>query len=229
MALRDFSAGEVTAVFSRENDAELKRLALDIQDYLEQNFPDVRAEMVGETRVMATIFTRLTASQVTSLLTAVLAAGLMVALLMRSWIAGAISLIPLVLTVVINFGMMGFSGIPLDIMTLLVSSIAIGIGIDYSIHFLARFQLEYREENSPQETLNKTILSVGHGISYNAFALALGFGVLLFSSFLGLVSFGVLIAMTMILSALSVFTVIPAILITWKPRFLTSRVRDIKE
>jgi len=225
MALRDFSAGVVTAVFISGSDADGQRLTLDVQDYLEQNFPDVHAEMVGETRVMATILTKLTASQITSLLTAILAAGLMVALLMRSWIAGAISLIPLVLTIVINFGVMGLSGIPLDIMTLLVSSIAIGIGIDYSIHFLTRFRLECQVENNPRDALNRTILSAGRGISYNALALALGFGILLFSSFLGLVSFGALIAMTMILSALSVFTVIPAFLITWKPKFLTLRHR----
>ena len=229
MTLRDFSAGVVTAVFISESDTDGQLLTLDVQDYLKQNFTDVHAEMVGETRVSATILTKLTASQITSLLTAILSAGLMVALLMRSWIAGVISLIPLVLTIVINFGVMGLSGIPLDIATLLVSSIAIGIGIDYSIHFLTRFRLECQVENNPGAALNRTILSAGRGISYNAVALALGFGVLLFSSFLGLVSFGALIAMTMILSALSVFTIIPAILITWKPRFLTRRPRTNKE
>ena len=72
-----------------------------------------------------------------------------------------------------------------------------------------------------ESALQKTIQTTGRGIAYNALALALGFAVLLFSSFKGTSNFGLLIAMTMVISALSAFTIIPAILVTWKPGFLT--------
>jgi hypothetical protein len=105
--------------------------------------------------------------------------------------------------------------------TLMVSSITIGIGIDYGIHFISRFRQEVRMGKEEGQALQATIQTTGRGIAYNALALALGFGVLIFSSFKGMSSFGLLIAMAMVISALSAFTVIPAILVTFKPRFLT--------
>ncbi len=204
-------------------------MARQVQTYLEGNFADVRAEMVGSTQVGASLFSRIVTSQITSLLTSILAAGLIVTLLIGSFVAGLVSLIPLVLTVVVNFGVMGFSNTPLDMATLMVSSIAIGIGIDYAIHFLTRFRREYRLCQDPEKALDETIQTAGRGISYNALALALGFAVLLFSAFKGTFNFGLLIAMTMIISAASAFTVIPAILITWEPKFLMRRAWTRRE
>jgi hypothetical protein len=229
MALGDFSAGEVTGLYGSIGSTERVRLAREVQQYLDENFKDVRAEMVGSTRVGGSLFAKIITSQITSLLTSILAAGLIVTLLMGSIVAGLISLIPLVLTVVINFGVMGFSNTPLDMSTLMVSSIAIGIGIDYAIHFLSRFRREYRAHRDPEWALEATLQTTGRGIAYNALALALGFAVLLFSTFKGTANFGLLIAMTMIISATSAFTVIPAILITWEPKFLTRRAWGRKE
>jgi len=115
---------------------------------------------------------------------------------------------------------MAYSGTPLNMATLMVSSIAIGIGIDYAIHLISRFRREVLAGKSMDNALHSTIQTTGRGIAYNAIALALGFIILLVSSFKGTNSFGLLIAMTMVISALSAFTVIPAILITWRPAFL---------
>jgi len=229
MALGNFAAGEVTGLYGSVGSTEQVRLAREVQQYLNEKFKDVRAEMVGSTRVSGSLFAKIITSQITSLLTSILAAGLIVTLLMGSLIAGLISLIPLVLTVVINFGVMGFSHTPLDMSTLMVSSIAIGIGIDYAIHFMTRFRREYRESRDPKRALEATIQTTGRGIAYNALALALGFVVLLFSTFKGTANFGLLIAMTMVISATSAFTAIPAILITWKPKFLRKRAWSRKE
>jgi len=229
MALGNFSAGEVTGLYDSAGSTEKVRLAREVQDYLTRNFKDVRAEMVGATRVGGSLFAKIVTSQITSLLTSIIAAGLIVTLLMGSLIAGLISLIPLVLTVVINFGVMGFSNTPLDMSTLMVSSIAIGIGIDYAIHFMSRFRREYRAHRDPKRALEATIQTTGRGIAYNALALALGFAVLLFSTFKGTANFGLLIAMTMVISSVSAFTAIPAILITWQPKFLMKKAWSRKE
>ena len=225
MALGNFSAGEVTGLYELVGSSEITRLACEIQDYLDRNFKDqdLRVEMVGPTRIYARFTSQIVASQLVSLLTSMIAAGLIVALLMGSVVAGLVSLIPLALTIIINFGIMGFSGRPLDIATLMVASIAIGIGIDYAIHFMTRFRREYRVSRDTKQALEATIQTTGRGITYNALTLALGFGVLLFSGFKGTRDFGSLIAMTMVISALSAFTVIPAVLITWRPRFLLRR------
>ncbi len=229
MALGDFSAGEVTGLYNSCGSLEKVKLTKEVEAYLKKNFPDVHAEMVGATRISGSLFSKIITSQITSILTSIIAAGLIVALLMRSFVAGAISLIPLILTVVINFGVMGFSHTPLDMATLMVSSIAIGIGIDYAIHFMERFRKEYRATEDTKKALETTIQTTGRGIAYNALALALGFAVLLFSTFKGTANFGLLIAMTMVISAISAFTTIPAILITWKPKFLTATAWGGKE
>jgi len=230
MALGDFSTGEVMGMYSESvGSSEMVELTREIRAYLDENFPDVHAEMVGQTRLAASMMSKMVKSQIRSLLTAMIAAGLIVALLMRSPIAGLISLIPLVLTVLTTFGIMGLTGIPLDMSTLMISSIAIGIGIDYAIHFIERFRREYRKDRDERRALEETVHTAGRGIALNAIALALGFAVLLFSSFKGTSSFGLMIAMTMVISALAAFTTIPAILVLWKPKFLTANGWKRKE
>ncbi len=222
MALGDFSAGEITGLYPAVGSEEQVKLAHEVQDYIDTHFTGTtHAEMVGSTQVSARMSSRIAMSQITSLATSIVASGLIVALLLGSVTAGLISLIPIAFTVVINFGVMAYSGTPLDLATLMVSSIAIGIGIDYSIHFISRFQRETRSGESVESAVQTTMQTSGRGIAYNALALALGFAVLLFSSFKGMRSFGLLVAMTMVISALSAFTIIPAVLVTWKPRFLT--------
>jgi len=221
MTLGDFSAGEVMGLYPMEGSAEQVKLVQEVQEYLNSHFTgSIKAEMVGPTRVHSSLFARIAKSQITSLGASILAVGLIVTFLMGSIVAGLISLIPLALTVVINFGVMAYSGTSLNIATLMVSSIAIGIGIDYAIHFISRFRREVRAGKDGDQALQATIQTTGRGITYNALALALGFAILLVSAFKGMRDFGLLISMTMVISALSAFTVIPAILVTWRPKFL---------
>jgi predicted RND superfamily exporter protein len=131
---------------------------------------------------------------------------------MRSFSAGIVSMIPLLFTVLFNFGVMAYSGKSLDIATLMISSITIGIGIDYGIHFIERYREELRSTVSQSQALLQAAQTTGTGIVYNALALALGFGVMILSAFQGLQNFGLLIAMTMVVSAASAFAVIPALL-----------------
>ncbi len=230
MALGDFSAGEVTGMYSSAvGSNEMVQLSKDVQAYLDENFPDVHVEMVGGTRLAGSMMSKMVKSQISSLLTAMIASGLIVALLMRSPVAGLISIIPLVLTILITFGIMGFTGTALDMSTLMISSIAIGIGIDYAIHFIERFRKEYRKDRDERRALEATVQTTGRGIAFNAIALTLGFGVLLFSSFKGTSNFGLMIAATMVISALAAFTTIPAILVLWKPKFLTANGWKRKE
>jgi len=123
--------------------------------------------------------------------------------------------------VTFSMGIMAYTGQPLDIMTLMVSVVAVGIGVDYSIHFISRFRAEYRKDQDAERSLQATIQTTGRGITYNALTVALGFFILIFASFKGIRTFGWQIALTMGVSALSAISVIPAILVQWKPKFLS--------
>lgn len=233
MALTDFSAGEVLVSMEWISSTEMSKLVAQIQEYLDEHFSPtatasldgsvlrIRAEQVGTVPVYARLMEQIKESQIWSLLTSVSASWLIVSFLMGSAVAGVLCIVPLVLTILTEFGLMAYLNLPLDMSTMMIGSIAIGIGIDYAIHFVERYRVEFARDQDAQRTLAHTLKHTGAGISYNALALTLGFGVLLLSTFKGLNTFGSLVALTMVVSALSAFTVIPAILLLWKPKFLT--------
>ncbi|MFQ6040678.1 MAG: MMPL family transporter, partial [Candidatus Poribacteria bacterium] len=91
---------------------------------------------------------QLTRSQITSLLIALLLVFLLLWAQFKSIAGGLISVTPIALTILVNFGVMSYLGIPLDTATMMIASIAIGIGIDYTIHFTSRFRLELAKQAS---------------------------------------------------------------------------------
>ncbi len=224
MALGDFSAGTVTGMYKMDSSAKVSELAGTVQAYLDEHFPedgDLQVRMIGATILMDRMFSQMTQSQLVGLATTVGAVTLLVMVLMGSIIAGLIAAIPLILTVTFSMGIMAYTGQPLDIMTLMVSVVAVGIGVDYSIHFISRFRREYRENPDAERALQQTIQTTGRGITYNALTVALGFFILVFASFKGVRTFGWQIALTMGVSALSAISIIPAILVQWTPKFLS--------
>ena len=223
MALGDFSAGTTMGLYPMPSTSEMSRLSRRVQGYLDEHFNGetaVRARMVGMTVMMDRMMTRMTQSQMIGLGTTIAAVAVIVILLMGSIVAGLIAIVPLLLTVAISMGIMAYTGIPLDIMTLMVSAIAVGIGVDYSIHFISRFRREYRKDHDALRAVQGTVRTTGRGITYNALTVALGFFILVFASFKGIRFFGMQIALTMVISAVSAISIIPAILVQWQPSFL---------
>lgn len=245
MALTDFSAGEVIISMEWISSTQMSKLVAQIQKYLDEHFGptatasavlasdgsriQIKTEQVGTMPVYARLMQQIRESQIWSLLTSVSSSWVIVSLLMGSLVAGALCIVPLVLTILTEFGLMAYLNLPLDMSTMMIGSIAIGIGIDYAIHFVERYRLEFARDRDARRTLEHTLTYTGAGISYNALALTLGFGVLWLSTFKGLNTFGSLVALTMVVSALSAFTVIPAILLLWKPKFLTKHAYNITQ
>jgi predicted RND superfamily exporter protein len=117
---------------------------------------------------------------------------------------------------------MGITGIPLDIATVLVGSIALGIGIDYSIHIITGFNFHLKETGDAEKAIEKTILiSSGNAVIINVLSVAAGFLVLIFSQIVPLQNFGILVAISMFGSGIGALTLLPVILI------LTNRKRKI--
>jgi len=220
LALGDFSAGEITGLYDQSVSSEINELVESVNDYLDENFSSLNARMVGSTVIQQEMSDKVVSSQIISLATTILVAGLIVGLIMWSFSAGFISLVPLISAVAINFGVMGFAGIPLNLVNLIVSSIMIGIGIDYAIHLIERFQHEYDEDRDREEIFSTVLGTTGKGIFANAMALTLGFSVIGLSSFSSITTVGFLLAISMVVSMISTFTVIPAVLFLFKPKLL---------
>jgi len=100
------------------------------------------------------------------------------------------------------------------------------VGIDYTINFIIRWRTEMARGHTIEEAHEITMRTMGRGILFNALTLTAGFAMFYFSAFKGLRNFGLLINLTMIWSFFGSFIVVPALLLTLKPRFLTGRKRQ---
>jgi predicted RND superfamily exporter protein len=178
------------------------------------------AEQTGIPIIYKHLDDNLVKTQIVSLLITAALVMVMMALQFRSLVAGLLGVIPFGLTVLINFGVMSYLGVAIDTATVLVGSIAIGIGIDYTIHFLWRFRSEATRHGAPLEVLDATLETTGRAILINAVTVGLGFLVLIFASVVPLRHFGWLTSLTMASSALAALCVLPAVILVFKPRFI---------
>ncbi|MCD6332668.1 MAG: MMPL family transporter, partial [Bacteroidales bacterium] len=144
---------------------------------------------------------------------------LLVGLIFRSFQAGLLSLIPLGMATLILFGLMGWLGIRLDAATTLLSSVMIGVGVDYTIHYLWRHRDEIRSGKTHPEAIVHTLPTTGKGIAFNALSVMVGFSVLIFSAFNPIRFFGFLVVISILACLAGAMLIIPAACQIWKPRF----------
>ena len=132
---------------------------------------------------------------------------ILLTLMFRSIKAGLIGSLPILITAVLSFGVMGLLNIPLSTTTALLSSIAIGIGIDYAIHFLQYYKQNLAHSRQKVTAIYKTMNQTGKAILFNAIVVISGFMVLLFSVFPPNRTLGALVSMNMFTSLLGTLTV----------------------
>jgi len=123
-----------------------------------------------------------------------------------------VGMITLFFSIVFVFGFMGFTGIALDIATILIAGVTVGIGIDYAIHFVTSYKNNIYKGQNVDDALKTTIQTTGRAIVINVFTIILGFLVLLFANLIPLQQFGILIAVTMFCSGIGAITLMPAVI-----------------
>lgn len=133
---------------------------------------------------------------------------LLLTLLFRNLRIGLVGTVPIAITAIVNFAVMGFLGIPLSSATALITSIAIGIGVDYAIHFLEHYTNARLAGSTLEEATEQTLAHTGRAIIFNAIAVMGGFAILLFSVFPPNRQVGALIVLNMATSALGTLTIL---------------------
>jgi len=179
----------------------------------EYSTEECRIQITGMPFVDLTMDKSLINSQFGSLSIAIVFVVIIVGLILRSFKSGIYASIPIIASIVILFGLMGYIGISLNIATVLVASLTLGIGIDYSIHVITHFNHSYKRGGDVYRALRDVILISGKAIIINILSVAGGFLVLLFSEMVPLQYFGLLISISMIASGLGALTLLPVILI----------------
>jgi hypothetical protein len=139
---------------------------------------------------------------------------LVVTSLFVNWRAGVVAIVPMLLPILVFFGVMGFVGIPLDTTTSMVAAISLGVCDVHSLHFMARYHYHTREHGDERRALADTAREELLPIAGTSTALALGFATFSLSSFPPVVYFGLLSAMVMLVSLVATFTVLPILLST---------------
>ncbi|RLD64818.1 MAG: RND family transporter, partial [Bacteroidetes bacterium] len=200
---------------------EGKRLLAKMQEMTKDD-PDVKF-IAGPSLTKIELADMVIQGQIKSLSLAMVVVFVLLALIFRSFNAGLLSVLPLSVAILVLFGLMGFFGITLDIATALISSVMIGVGIDYTIHFLWRFKKERSKGVDHKEAAFITLTTTGRGIIINALSVIIGFLALTLSSFEPLKFFGVLVVISITTCLICALVLIPSIVVLIKPRFLESK------
>jgi predicted RND superfamily exporter protein len=181
------------------------------------------ATQSGFPRIFGVMEGRLVDNQKTSMAIAYVLVFFLLLAVLRNVVGGLLASIPILLTILINFAVMALWGVPLDFVTMMIASLVIGIGVDYTIHFTESFRRELGRSGSPFEALERVLATTGRAIIVNAASVAAGFLVLLASEIIPLRQFGVLVAVTMIASSLAALVVLPAVYFTFRPKFIFNK------
>lgn len=211
----------ITARINTSSTPVLRRVVKQIRNKVADD-PDV-AFVGGISDVFSDLSVKIVSGQFISLGIALAAVTLLLMLLFRSVYAGLISALPLCMSMVILFGLMGFLHIELNMATALLSSIMIGVGIDYTIHFLWRYQEERAAGLAHAPAARRTLMTAGRGIIFNALSVIVGFSVLMLSSFVPVRFFGFLVVVSILACLIGALVLIPALCLVLKPAFLEPR------
>jgi len=163
----------------------------------------------------------------TSLAIAIFVIALLMAFLFRSWRMVVISLVPNFIPLVVTAGIMGFFAIPVKPSTILVFSIAFGISVDDTIHFLAKYRQELKVRSYDQRTcVINALYDTGLSMFYTSIVLFFGFSMFAFSQFGGTKALGLLVSLTMLVAMLTNLTVLPSLLLSLENRIATKAFRE---
>ena len=213
----------VIQAFVKTDEAQyIARLNERLQPFLAQRFPGTVTARLGGNGTSGTAMNEvMIQGKIRNMLQIAAVVFVVTALLFRSPLAGLLVLVPLAMTVLSIFGVMGLLRFPLNIATATISAMAIGIGADYAIYFTYRLREELRQSESEASAIATTFRSAGKATLFVATAVAGGYSLLVTSyGFNVHFWFGILISLSMVVSAFSALTIFPALLLALRPRFV---------
>lgn len=214
----DYTRAGMTIQFNANGMKDLERIIASVEKITEGD--PAKTIIGGYSLVEKEMSESIVSGQYYSLLFAFLAIFILLAIIFKSISAGLLGSLPLLFAVVCTFGFMGWSGIKLDIVTALLSSVSIGLGVDFTIHMFWRMKSEISSGREYREAAVTALRTAGRGITINALSVMLGFSILFLSSFPIIKSFALLIILSLLFCLVSSLLLVPAICVIFKPSFL---------
>jgi predicted RND superfamily exporter protein len=198
-----------------KRNALLKQIRKDLVEQLGLDKDKVR--LAGTMVLYNNMLQSLFSSQILTLGVVALALLAMFWILFRSVQVALIALFPNLLSAGAVLGIMGWMNIPLDMMTITIAAISIGIAVDDTIHYIYRFRKEIKTDSDYLQTMHRCHGSIGHAMYYTSITIIIGFSILVFSNFWPTIYFGVFTGIAMFIALLASLTLLPQLLIVFKP------------
>ena len=181
---------------------------------------DIEPEQLRFTSLLVlynNVLQSLFSSQILTLGAVFLAIGLMFWVLFRSLSLALLALAPNLLAAAMVLGTMGLMGIPLDIMTITIAAIVVGIGVDDCIHYIHRFRVEFAKDADYHAAMHRSHASIGRAMYYTTVTVVIGFSLLMLSNFTPSLYFGALTVMAMVAAVAGALLLLPKLLLLFKP------------
>ncbi|RLA37344.1 MAG: hypothetical protein DRQ64_09590 [Gammaproteobacteria bacterium] len=156
-------------------------------------------------------------SQIVTLGAVFLGIMLMFVVLFRSLLIAFIAIFPNILAACVVLGVMGWAGIPLDMMTITIASITVGIGVDDTLHYIYRFREEFAKDRDYIASMHRSHESIGVAMYYTSVVIIVGFSILALSNFMPSVYFGFLTGLAMLTALLASQTLLPKLILLTRP------------
>ena len=223
--LKPYLAGEInqTRITMRvkETDPDLRRdeLVSEVRRYVVEEM-GIASENVHVTGVLVlynNMLQSLFSSQILTIGAVFFGILFMFVVLFRSLSLSLIALVPNMLAALVVLGGMGLMGIPLDMMTITIAAIAVGIGVDDAIHYIYRFREEFAVDRNYIATMHRAHASIGRAMYYTSVTVIVGFSILALSKFIPSIYFGLLAGLAMFAAIISSLTLLPQLMILLKP------------
>lgn len=204
-----------------ESDPSLRRQELlkKIRHHLTNDLglTDEQVKVTGMLVLYNNMLQSLFQSQILTLGVVFVAILLMFVVLFRNLYMAIIAIIPNLFAATIVLGLMGLLRIPLDMMTITIAAICIGIAVDNSIHYIHRFSEEFKRDGDYWGAVRRSHDTIGRAMYYTTITIALGFSILAFSNFIPTIYFGLLTGFSMIAALVANLTLLPLLIIRFRP------------
>lgn len=223
----NYSKLRVTAFTEDVGSKRINEMRESIDTHLSQNFPNEQITLTGTTILSADLTDKIVYSLAWSILIAVVAISIIMTLLFRNIRMVIISLVPNLIPLFAIAGIMGYLNVDIKPSTAVIFTIALGIAVDDSIHYLARFRIEYMKSNALFAALTTTTVQTGRAIVVTSLILIAGFGTLITSAFTSTAMMGFLVCSTIFAALIADLFILPSLFYLIRPKLgISSSVRD---
>ena len=214
-----YDTGLLTAMMHTVSTRDVVHIVNDINSFLDSEEIDLDIEISGLMMFLKDFVSLVITSSINSIIISIFLILFIVRFFFKSWQFGLLAVLPLTSAIILNFGLMGWFGIDLTHFTALLTSIIIGVGVDFAIHYISDF-INYKKSKADLEKISCNVVdNVGYPILLDVFS-NMGFGALIFSSLIPLIHMGGLMLFAMISTSLGTLTILAAIMEIYKHKLI---------